>query len=194
MSREVRRVPVGWKHPVTSNPYWREQEHHRLVRGGPQSRLHGLEERFVGLMSRSLSEAQAEWDAGAAAWAALDLAHPDDLVARKPWEYDNGPRPVDGYMPDFDVPLEDLGWCLYETVSEGTPTTPVFATAEELIEHLVTVGEDYDQQPYRREAAERLVAAGSSFGSFVSLSTADGVQVLDGARDLDRIEEVTRHG
>jgi hypothetical protein len=49
----------------------------------------------------------------------------------------------------------------------------------------VTVGEDWDQQPYRREAAERLVATGCSFGSLLVHSG----EVFDGARDLDRIEE-----
>jgi hypothetical protein len=92
-----------------------------------------------------------------------------------------------GYMPAFDVPPDELGWCLYETVSEGTPVTPVFVTAEELVEHLATVGEDYDQEPYRRAAAERLVGDGSSVGSFVTLD--GGAQVLDGARDADRIAE-----
>jgi hypothetical protein len=89
------------------------------------------------------------------------------------------------YMPVFDLPVEQLGWCLYETVSEGTPVTPVFATAAELVEHLVQVGEDWDQVPYRREAAERLVESGSSLGSFL----VNAGQVFDGARDLDRIEE-----
>ena len=32
------------------------------------------------------------------------------------------------------------GWQVWETVSEGSPVTPVFATPEELINHLTTVG------------------------------------------------------
>ena len=63
-------------------------------------------------------------------------------------------------MPDFGVPESDLGWCLYETVSEGTPVSPVFATAEELIEHLVAHGDDWSQKPMRRESAEALVRDG----------------------------------
>jgi len=78
------------------------------------------------------------------------------------------PKP-EQYMPVFDVPEEQMGWCLYETVSEGTPVTPVLPTAEALVEHLVTIGEDYDQKPYRREAAEMLVRRGGSVGSVVSV-------------------------
>lgn len=232
MSREVRRVPIDWRHPVELNPYWRGQQLSRFRRGEGPFRLHREDERFVGLMRTTLGEAQREWDAGKAAWESLDESHRDvaweldyyvrgytgadgdwhdptpltvyaddgdtvlweglvsdgaELVRRKPWEVDNGDRPTSGYMPDFDVPEDQLGWCLYETVSEGTPVTPVLETADELIEYLIQAGEDWSQKPYRREAAERLVRSGSSFGSFVSLG--DG-QVLDGARDADRIEEV----
>lgn len=225
-------MPVTWQHPTQPNPYWREQHLRALQQGRPGSRLHGHDERFVGLFATPLSVAQRDWDEGKRAWEAGDESHPDvrweldyhvrgyfskhdgqqhqpkpitvyaddgdtivweglvsswaELLQHRPWEHDHGGRPVDGYMPDFDVPEDELGWCLYETVSEGTPVTPVFATVEELVEHLATVGEDWDQKPYRREAAERLVASGSSFGSFV---TVDG-RVLDGAKDLDVLEEV----
>jgi hypothetical protein len=97
------------------------------------------------------------------------------------------PDPAD-YMPEFEGDPDAFGWCLYETVSEGTPTTPVFATAEELIEHLVTVGEVYDQVPYRREAAETLVGRGRSEGTMILV---DGV-VYHSARDADKIAELPR--
>jgi hypothetical protein len=118
----------------------------------------------------------------------LDEDHLQQLLIQQ--KTDECPDPA-AYLPVFDVPEDELGWCLYETVSEGTPVTPVFETAEQLVEHLVTNGEDWGQDPYRREAAELLVGAGSSFGSFVILGDR---QVLDGARDLDRIEGVTSRG
>jgi hypothetical protein len=37
-------------------------------------------------------------------------------------------------------------WQVYETVSEGTPVTPPFATKEELIEYLVEHGDFWDQR------------------------------------------------
>lgn len=76
-------------------------------------------------------------------------------------------------------PPSGEGWQLWETVSEGSPITPVFATADELIEHLVAA------DGYRHAAAETLVRQGASLGSFVAL---DGV-LYDSARDADLIEE-----
>lgn len=35
------------------------------------------------------------------------------------------------YMPDF-TGRDDLGYCMYETTSEGSPISPVFATPEEV--------------------------------------------------------------
>lgn len=100
---------------------------------------------------------------------------------------DRKPDPAD-YMPVFDVPADELGWCLYETVSEGTPTTPVFATPEELIDHLTTIGKDYDQVPLRRTAAEALVRAGGSIGSAMTF----GGRAYDSSRDADLIEASPR--
>ena len=42
----------------------------------------------------------------------------------------------------------------------GVDATVKFATAEELIDHLATVGEDWSQNPMRRESAEALVRGG----------------------------------
>lgn len=47
------------------------------------------------------------------------------------------------------------GWQVWETVSEGSPITPVFATAEGLIDHLVTVGAW--NKRWSRESAEAFV-------------------------------------
>lgn len=160
MSREVRRVPVEWRHPVEPNPYWEIQTARRLRLGDPASRLHGPAEQFVPLLGRSI------------------IAYYDD-----PSEVDER-----DLMPAFDVPEDSLGWCLYETVSEGTPVTPVFASAPELIGHLSAVGEDWDQKPYRRAAAEALVKEGSSFGSFV----VTGGRLLHGAKDLDVLSKGTQ--
>ena len=156
MSREIRRVPVGWKHPVQHNPHWEFQARPFMGRHRPPSRLHGTTEQFVPLMGREMLDY-------------CDEEYPEE-------------KPDDSeFMPVFDGPECDLGWCLYQTVSEGTPTTPIFATADGLIEHLCTVGEDYDQEPYRRKAAEALVRSGHSFGSMAVI----GGHVYDGAKDLD---------
>lgn len=223
MSRDVRRVPLDWKHPTEPNPYWFEQTASALSRRRSLSRLHMPQERFVGLADdyvgtltdweRELAALEArtgsEWEFDVeyyltgfkghgddeavvhpfGAWSedgqttseveVRDEDHLHELVCRQ--KRDERPDPTH-YMPTFDVPADELGWCLYETVSEGTPVTPVFATAEELIDHLATVGMDWDQEPIRRTAAESLVRAGGSFGSLVV--TGSG-QLLDGAKDAD---------
>lgn len=71
------------------------------------------------------------------------------------------------------------GWQLWETVSEGSPVTPVFETAEGLIDHLQSA------MGFRRSAALQLVEDGSTAGSFVQL----GGQFYDSAKDADLIAE-----
>lgn len=72
------------------------------------------------------------------------------------------------------------GWQLWETVTEGSPITPVFASADELIADLVA------EEHFRPDAAKTLVEQGRTAGSIV---TADGA-VLDSARDADVVNAV----
>jgi hypothetical protein len=62
----------------------------------------------------------------------------------------------------FPTPPEGDGWQAWETVSEGSPCSPVFATAEELIEW--AAGPDgklgIGGRPVSREAAAAFVAEG----------------------------------
>ncbi len=95
-------------------------------------------------------------------------ANVSEIQDAVPYEDDAGMRPTsEDYMPDFDEPEDALGWCLYETVSEGTPVTPVFATANDLVEHLCSIGQDWDQGPMRRASAESIVRIGFTMGSMV---------------------------
>lgn len=233
MSREVRRVPLDWQHPVEFNPYWETQALGRARRGEPASRLHGLTERFAPLYGESFTPAHEKWERERVEWEAgmhehlefllryhstegfenhdgsRDAPKPyevygadgntvvreffpssvDEILAVYPYsEYATEPTP-EIYMPDFDAPEDDRGWCLYETVSEGTPVTPVFATAEDLVEHLATVGMDYDQQPLRRSAAEALVRSGWAPSAMMIGST-----FLEGAKDADLIEALPSRG
>lgn len=241
MGREVRRVPVDWKHPVIPNPYWEMQMMSRRRRGAPESRLHGPEVTFKPLFE-NFTGRQADWERElenirnrtGSDWR-FNLqwhlgiyedddrdrtcsCHPGELAFKHPlhgWsedgmeEIDLGvaesedalyeyaiaekmtekPDPAD-FLPVWDVPEDELGWCLYETVSEGTPVTPVYPTASALVEHLVTYGMDWDQEPMRREAAERLVSMGGSLGSFL----VQNGTIYDGAKDLDRIPQTEASG
>jgi hypothetical protein len=111
----------------------------------------------------------------------------EQILEHYPYEQYAGSRPTaDSHMPDIDVPEDRLGWCLYETVSEGTPVTPVFATAAELVDWLATKGQDWDQIPLRRASAEAIVEQGGTLGSMVV--TGAGV-VLDATVDADILAE-----
>lgn len=60
-------------------------------------------------------------------------------------------------------PPEGPGWQVWETVSEGSPITPVFETPEALIDHLVN--EPVFGRRWDLEAAERIVRDGSTFSA-----------------------------
>lgn len=95
MSREIRRIPIGWAHP-SDGQY-------------PNGEI-----RYIPLMGRS------DYD-----------QHLQDTR-------NNGgsdPNPA-AYMPAWPAGTP-LGWCLYETVSEGTPVSPVFATEQQFVDWLV---------------------------------------------------------
>lgn len=69
------------------------------------------------------------------------------------------------------------GWQVWETVTEGSPVTPVFATAESLIEHLATSGTS-------RAAAE----------SFVKWSGWVPTMVMQGGKIYEGIESAKLQG
>lgn len=72
----------------------------------------------------------------------------------------NGGGPLKCDYVDYGG-AEATWWQLYETVSEGTPVSPPFATPEELIEHLVRHGDFWcTGQGYSRKAAEAVVRGG----------------------------------
>ncbi len=75
--------------------------------------------------------------------------HPEAKEASDAWQ-------------DYEPP-EGEGWQMWETTSEGSPITPVFATAEGLVECLVN-GQDESSRrrgtKYSREAAEAFVKSG----------------------------------
>lgn len=83
--------------------------------------------------------------------------HPDQ--ADYPyWEYEGAPPDPEYYRPIF-AEGEATWYQVYETVSEGTPVTPPFATKQELIDYLVEYGDFWDQHRgeggWPREAAKR---------------------------------------
>ena len=141
MGREVRRVPPDWKHPTN------EHGHHQPMH------------------DQSFAERYAEWQEGKRKW---DAGEDPDREAHKhkdgqdyTWEEWNGDAPDRAYhRPDWK-PEEMTAFQAYETTSEGTPISPVFATREEMIDWCVNDGTDLGwggtKSPLSREAAEKFV-------------------------------------
>lgn len=149
MGRELRMVPPNWEHPR----YTREYAPHS-GRVGDYKPLH---DRDYEAEAREWLENCAEWELG---------KHPsqkDSETAKECkhyWEYNGNPPDKDFYRPLWK-PEDMTRYQVYETVSEGTPVSPPFATKEELIEYLVANGDFWDQQRgnkgWSRKAAENFV-------------------------------------
>jgi len=134
MGREIRRVPANWEHPKD------EQGHY-----------HPMYDNDFDTALEKWLEGYNQWKLG---------THPDQqgeyYNGKDPyWEWEGPPPNPYYYHPKW----ENSEWYqVYETVSEGTPVTPPFATKEELIDYLVTNGDFWDQSRghggWDREAAE----------------------------------------
>lgn len=150
MGREIRKVPSNWQHPRTMR---------RNGQGGYQP-----------MHDRAFAPAMREWIAGWEAWERGERPDYCDEESRNLpyWEWSGAPPDPEYYRPDWKP--EQMTWFqLYETVSEGTPVTPPFATQQELVDYLVEHGDFWDQQrraegrsvmrctPWPREEAEAFV-------------------------------------
>lgn len=144
MGREIRMVPPNYQHPKDDRGY-------------------------VPMHAENAVDKFNEWLADFDRIRAGDL----DEIERKC--YGNDPNPLASWLLDDGSPpnLKDYRpwndaeatWVqVWETVSEGTPVTPPFATREELIDYLVAGGDDWDRKRgrggYSREQATAFVSAG----------------------------------
>ena len=142
MGREIRRVPANWEHPRTDR--------------------YG-DNRYQPMHARDYDKEAREWIADCLAWSKGEHKSQQDpeIAAHKYeffWEWDNGPPDPEYYVPYKPDKLGEAAWWqLYETVSEGTPVSPPFATKQELIDHLATVGDFWSKKPWPRAAAEQMV-------------------------------------
>jgi len=142
MGREIRRVPAGWEHPKNERGY-------------------------IPMLDETHAEALAEWTAGSLQWANgthLDYAKYGKKYTFEEWE---GEAPGDWYRPAFDT--EPTHYQIYETVSEGTPVSPVFASLAEMEAWLVFNG-------FSEEAAARFAKNGWA-PSFVMQVSESGARV-----------------
>lgn len=133
MGREIRRVPPNWEHPKDKN--------------GKYKPLH----------DKSFAEAGRIWLNNCIAWnngTHEDLIEHPERKVDYPfyWQWDGNPPNQEYYRPEFTN--EPTWYQVYETVSEGTPVTPPFATKEEIVEYLVANGDFWDQDSWNKRFTE----------------------------------------
>ncbi len=85
------------------------------------------------------------------------------------WASEEQKKTYESWRP-IDPPTGD-GWQLWETVSEGSPVSPVFSTADELIEWMVENGDGGSGSSVSREAAEAFVRGPGWVPSAVGIGT-----------------------
>lgn len=123
MGREIRRVPPNLEHPRYTKDTARNQR--------------DIGE-YMPMHDETFEETSRKWKEGYAAWEAgthesLSYYREQDRDTQY-WEYDSPPD-RELCRPAF---TEEPTWFqVYQTVSEGTPVTPPFATREELVEYLI---------------------------------------------------------
>lgn len=157
MGREVRRVPPHWEHPKEDKLNYRTG---------------GTEPQFVSMHDEHWSDALNDWLEKFDEVRDKGISDVDaDFYPRglADWLADSPPPNPKHYLP---YRKEEATWFqLYETVSEGTPVTPPFATKEELVDYLVAEGDfwgqkrakdplsmEYRQPPqWSRQAAEQML-------------------------------------
>lgn len=185
MGRAIRRVAAGWEHPCYTDE---DVERNFLLYRNRVGQFRPLYDRSYSLAKREWLDAVAQWEAG---------THPDQqpkadgtprAAAKYPeyWDWDGPPPDRFFYRPDWR-PEAMTWWQAYETVSEGTPVTPAFATAEALVGFLATQPDFMGDGPRSRESAERLVRGGCR--PPWSSSTGRGPRIS--SRRSDRRDEVS---
>jgi len=167
MGREIRMVIPNYQHPMRQCP-------HSPWQGGCDESKRNNGKCYQPRFETSYTEALAEWMAENKLWQ--EGKHPDQLDGsgakyKNYAEWAGNPPDVDYYSPDWK-PEEKTWFQVFETVSEGTPVSPPFATREELVDYLVASGDFWDQTrgdgAWSREAATAFVMGDGWAPSFVS--------------------------
>jgi hypothetical protein len=142
------------------------------------------------MFDETFAEAKAEWIEKFMKWEAGERSeyfdaseHPSDYAF---WEWENNPPDRAYYRPWAD---DEATWLqVWETVTEGTPVSPPFETAEELIAYLAENGDFWDQKRCKEPGWERYhggVPGVSAWGieaatRFVNAGWAPSMVVHDG--------------
>ncbi len=143
MGREIRMVIPNWEHPKKEDG------------------------RYEPLYDKGFDSAFWEWAREYELWKKGKHPQQEDYPY---WEYAGGPPDPECCRPDWTE--KDATWVqMYETVSEGTPVTPPFATKDELVNYLVEHGDFWDQKRghggWDRANAEKFVACGYALSMMI---------------------------
>lgn len=171
MGREIRRVPPNWEHPR-----WTEEDARRCELIG---QLRPCDDIDYPTACAKWKEQFAEWENKG------PIRRMKDGTLWKGEFWESYPTPdEDTCRPVFTE--EPTWWQVYETVSEGTPISPAFATKEELIEYLVENGDEWAQRrgtsPPSRAAVEAFVEGGWAPSMLVNTERgviAEGIDAMD---------------
>lgn len=165
MGREIRMVPPNWQHPKNE-------------RGHLQP-----------MFDEHIDEAVANWLADFDRVRRGELKEWEEECFKgegkntlAKWLSDNGPPDPAYHRPWKDG--EATWFQVWETVSEGTPVSPPFASREELVAYLVEGGDDWDRKRgrggYTRAEAEAFVELGSAPTAVVTISASGACSTLAG--------------
>lgn len=170
MGREIRRVPADWEHPR----YTKDD--------APYTNRIG---EFIPLYDEDYESAADEWMAQYALWQEGKHGY-QPCDSKYFWEYDSPPS-QDSYRARKWSEAEATHYQMYETVSEGTPVSPVCASPQELVEYLIANGDYWDQKRghggWHRASAEGFVRTGFA----MSMMTTSGPQgtTISTPRDME---------
>lgn len=184
MGREIRRVPVGWEHPRSTpenKPFYMDG---RWLQIKPEylQKYQPLHDKTLADAIKEYDELKAEWEAATPEQRKEKFYDDGDATTFEEVDYTSDPRQyADYYRPEWPADAV-MGYCMYETTSEGTPISPVFATKEELGDWLVTQGysEGAIESFLRTEYAPTGAFMGGSGGRFVR-----DLEVLNLPKDED---------
>ena len=149
MGREIRRVPQDWQHPKDR---------------------HGNYRAMYDIPYRTAAD---EWIANFEAWRRGETPHGslDDFL------YAYSPPYAETFREREWTPEEATHYQIYETVSEGTPVSPVFATTDEMRAWLIDQG-------HSERAADGFIRTGWVFSAlFTSSGITMGIDSYDALPD-----------
>jgi len=173
MGREIRMVPKGWKHPEHENcSHWGGIDCHKKY-ANPTDYHYG--KCFHPLYDENYEEAARKWLKSCMEYQnSTHIATESGIAPEKKeefyWDYDGMPPNQEYYRTYKD---EDCTcYQIYETVSEGTPVSPVFDSKEDMKAWLIKEG-------HSPKAAEGFVDSGWAPSMIVN-RTESGVVIKQG--------------